>query len=847
MGRPLYTNNAATYLAFGITNTATTMQVSANAGGLFPNPVGGDYFYVSLISLSGPIIEIVKCTARNGDIFTIERGQEGTSPLYWNTGDNVQLRITAAGMNFISGASATTTEEETQTATQGQTLFTLNTIDYTPNTNNLAVFVNGSKQVAGLNYSETAINTVTFLTGLNAGDVVEFILGLTIATGTLYATDIRYNEQSTGAVTRTLESKLQESVSVLDFGAKGDGTTNDSVAVQNALNSGYSSIYFPSGTYLVQNVSISHSVTIYGDGFSSIIKSIPSVVGSNYYSTNIFTSVTGLSDIVIKYLVFDGSGTTVVGTDPDIEQALVLLQQITRIEFDNVKVTGYSANAKTPPTDIYSQHFQAITIRNLNNSEYIKFNNVLLTNNFYELVSIYNGPTSVCETIITNSGEINTVTTPTSHTAFEITGGKLTFTDNFFYNTGPQSTVNINATSSSLVSNNQFIKQVGGSSAVGPSINYGQAGLYGQSNCIITNNYFNNTGAGCILHSGGNGIIISDNICIDGGLEPIKVLCALDPTMYAALLPAYTVPTLGNSYSLHITNNQVVGAQYTSGPTSRGIWIGYLSPSVSNLWYDVLVENNTVSMDTSPNDLNYCLFLSGIADIKIKSNYFNYKYTAIYSYDYAYNVEIVNNEFAGAITTQSDDVDFIGGIANTKLVFNNNRFVAIPLAQNYNIQIISGTTFGSIEAVNNINTKPGYFINTTSLYFQQQLIGQRLTSVPTTGIWRAYDTVYSIPASGVSRPMGWVCTTIGSFAGPYTATASGVVGNYYLTVTDGTQFKVGERINVTGVGSGGASQKFTICQIVGNQLNTAEVVNTTASAQTVTPSNPVFVTMPNYA
>jgi len=82
MGRPLYTNNAATYLAFGITNTATTMQVSANAGSLFPNPTGGDYFYVSLISLSGPIIEIVKCTARSGDILTIERGQEGTSPLY---------------------------------------------------------------------------------------------------------------------------------------------------------------------------------------------------------------------------------------------------------------------------------------------------------------------------------------------------------------------------------------------------------------------------------------------------------------------------------------------------------------------------------------------------------------------------------------------------------------------------------------------------------------------------------------------------------------------------------------------------------------------------------------------
>ena len=175
MGRPLYSNNAATYLAFGITNTATTMQVSANAGSLFPNPTGGDYFYVSLISLSGPIIEIVKCTARSGDIFTIERGQEGTSALYWNMGDNVQLRITAAGMNYIAGGVSSFLEEY-QTATQGQTVFTLNTITYSLGTNGLMVFVNGSKQINTLNYTETSTSVVTFSSGLNVGDIVEFLV-----------------------------------------------------------------------------------------------------------------------------------------------------------------------------------------------------------------------------------------------------------------------------------------------------------------------------------------------------------------------------------------------------------------------------------------------------------------------------------------------------------------------------------------------------------------------------------------------------------------------------------------------------------------------------------------------
>ena len=310
MGRPLYTNNAATYLAFGITNTATTMQVSANAGSLFPNPTGGDYFYVSLISLSGPIIEIVKCTARSGDIFTIERGQEGTSALYWNMGDNVQLRITAAGMNYIAGSTASTTLEQSFTATQGQTVFTLTNFDYAPGTNNLAVFVNGSKQVSGTNYTETNVNTVTFTTGLNVGDVVEFLSNLSVAAGTIYATDINYNEGATGAVTRTLESKLQESVSVADFGAVGDGVTDDTTAIQNALNAvGYGGIvYLSNKRYYVTGLTIPQYVTLQGtwnspgyDGLagSASFSNMRSVLLVNPSGTIAMTQATSLRNLVV--------------------------------------------------------------------------------------------------------------------------------------------------------------------------------------------------------------------------------------------------------------------------------------------------------------------------------------------------------------------------------------------------------------------------------------------------------------------------------------------------------------------------------------------------------------------
>ena len=257
MGRPLYTNNAASALAAGITSTQTTIQVQDGMGNLFPTPVGGDYFYVTLTSISlGGAFEIMQCTARSGDTMTVIRGVEGTSAQSFNIGDNVQLRITAAGMNFLTGQAVTSTEEEAQTATQGQTVFTLVNFDYAPATNNLAVFVNGSKQVSGVNYSETSVNTITFNTGLNVGDIVEFLVGVSVASGTLFANDVQYNEGGTGAVTRTVEAKLQESVSVKDFGATGDGTTDDTDAIQTALEYAFANnvnLLFPKAIYAVSN------------------------------------------------------------------------------------------------------------------------------------------------------------------------------------------------------------------------------------------------------------------------------------------------------------------------------------------------------------------------------------------------------------------------------------------------------------------------------------------------------------------------------------------------------------------------------------------------------------------
>jgi hypothetical protein len=103
----LFANNAASTLASGISNTDTSLTVSAGQGGLFPSPTGSDYFLCTLQSGTSFPIEIVKVTARSTDTFTIVRGQEGTTPQAWLTGAKVELRITAGEMNALFAGTAT--------------------------------------------------------------------------------------------------------------------------------------------------------------------------------------------------------------------------------------------------------------------------------------------------------------------------------------------------------------------------------------------------------------------------------------------------------------------------------------------------------------------------------------------------------------------------------------------------------------------------------------------------------------------------------------------------------------------------------------------------------------------
>ena len=90
----LFTNNASARLTSDISPVATTLQVIDASAFPTVQASAGDYFLGVLAAPDGTF-EIVKVTERVGDIFTVIRGEEGTTPRAWQAGTPLEIRWTA--------------------------------------------------------------------------------------------------------------------------------------------------------------------------------------------------------------------------------------------------------------------------------------------------------------------------------------------------------------------------------------------------------------------------------------------------------------------------------------------------------------------------------------------------------------------------------------------------------------------------------------------------------------------------------------------------------------------------------------------------------------------------------
>lgn len=130
---------------------------------------------------------------------------------------------------------------------------------------------------------------------------------------TLYDTDRDKPVWSTGTVWKTPVQVGELSISVKDYGAKGDGTTDDTAALQAAFDAGKAAglaVYVPAGTYkFTTTLSWPQKTRVYGDGRrSTSIKRGANVVGIQMSGTDLATGF--WRDAIVENLELNGGDYT---------------------------------------------------------------------------------------------------------------------------------------------------------------------------------------------------------------------------------------------------------------------------------------------------------------------------------------------------------------------------------------------------------------------------------------------------------------------------------------------------------------------------------------------------------
>jgi len=207
-----------------------------------------------------------------------------------------------------------------------------------------------------------------------------------------YSVDKSYvltGPDSSNATKRTLQERLDDRVSVRSFGAKGDGVTNDTVALQRALDQLYLNsatkgstisrveLHLEAGTYVIND-------TLYVPPYASLIGSgsgktvISSTVNKPIFITvnssstpgapasdSSSTSLTQATDILLKGMSLKTIGAGAAGTnnvssnqDADTAKCLVL-QSCKDSVFDDIKFEGVWVNGAAVDQD------NAIVMNNL--------------------------------------------------------------------------------------------------------------------------------------------------------------------------------------------------------------------------------------------------------------------------------------------------------------------------------------------------------------------------------------------------------------------------------------------------------------------------------------------------
>jgi hypothetical protein len=370
----------------------------------------------------------------------------------------------------------------------------------------------------------------------------------------------------TTAIARSLQNKFDEQISARDFGAVGNGTTDDTAALQRAIDQVFPILHFttvgvrrqlhiPAGTYLITStLTIPPYASIRGDGpLSTIIKQTASTETIKLRdSRGQIDAALGTNSATLPFQI-DFSNLTLQNTT---DSNIAYIDSANDVAFRRVKFLG----SLTSPATVANAKASVTFLSSVGTSERIVFDQCQFTQTSYGLLL-----TGDVTSVVSNECVFDTLYQGISTSANVVSPQNIKVLSSVFDNIAKQAIVSGN--DSSVTSAYNYFKSVGysnGATLVGPSAN----------TAVLSWSTANNRSIGDIFERNSANIAIKPLVEITGTTAPTLLQFSTEGSLQST--NGYTETLAGNVWvaantglSISSTTTNLIDYSVTRGSAYR--------------------------------------------------------------------------------------------------------------------------------------------------------------------------------------------------------------------------------------------------------------------------------------